>query len=105
VIAGPHDGREGFAMFSWTGKRNDSPHRLEAPTEVISRAKRFAPEALLLSPDGSEMNLLSDDGSVKVAVSSPDECKPGTFDDGSCQMKDLRDARRKSFRTMTVAVP
>jgi hypothetical protein len=105
LIAGPHDGKQGFAIFSWTGDPNDAPQTLVGPTSALDQARGFAPEALLLSPDGSQMNLLSDDGSLKVAVNSPDECQPGTFNDGYCQTKDLRDPRRKSFRTMTVTVP
>jgi hypothetical protein len=105
LIAGPHDGKGGFAMLSWSGQPNDAPRRLDVPTSFMAQTAGFAPEALVLSPEGTEMKLLSDDGSLQVAVTSPEECKPGTFADGYCQLKDLRDDRRKSFRSVTVPVP
>lgn len=87
IVAGPHQAaRESaikppFALFIWNGSEDNRD-----PTEIeVAMPSDFSPEALFVSPDGSTMTLLSDDGDLN-------NCKKA-------------DEAKRSFRALTVAAP
>jgi hypothetical protein len=58
IVAGPVGDVGTFAIYGWTGKRNEKPVLLsQLPSSGL------APEALLAMPSSKEVTLLSDDGS------------------------------------------
>ena len=96
VIAGAFDEDRKFALYRWSGQRNDSPVLLSQ-----LRYGNFSPEALVPFEDSGRLMLLSDDGSLSVKVSGPHECAEGEYrKDGTCQNKYLLDPNRKTFRCM-----
>jgi hypothetical protein len=104
IVAGPHDQRKVFAVYRWSGKPEDPPVMLHADTAAVNQVGTFTPEALIVYPGDGKVQLLSDDGALKVAVNSPSECKPGTFKKGYCEAKHLLDRRRQTFRSMWLSL-
>ncbi len=104
IVAGPHDQRKRFALFRWSGARTDRAKLLPKATAAIGRLWGFTPEALIVYPGKDQVQLLSDDGTLKVKVSSPAECEEGEYQDGECQAKYLLDSRRKTFKSVWVDV-
>lgn len=103
LVAGPADEQRVFALFRWSGDPADRPRFLLDPTAAIARFERFAPEAAFLWPTPAPAwQLLSDDGSLLVRVASPDECLPGSWENGTCEQKALRDARRRGFQSWSL---
>ena len=110
IVAGPHDGEKIFGIFSWSGKPVDRAELLREATTAVNRIAAsdpkapFNPEALVVYAASETVQLLSDDGTVKVRVESPDECEPGEFKDGWCEGKYLLDPAQKTFRSLWVPV-
>jgi len=104
IIAGPYDNRDVFGLYRWSGSSSDSPKLLAGSTMAINQIEHFSPEALIVYPDKDRIQLLSDDGSVKVRVGSPAECREGEYDNGKCEAKHLLDDGRKTFRGVWVGV-
>jgi len=102
IAAGPGDTRKTFALYRWSGRKDDPPELLRQATEQIGRIKDFAPEALIVFPNRKDVQLLSDDGARKVKVASPRECAKGAYEDGWCEAKYLLDASRRTFRSMRI---
>ncbi len=105
IAAGPSDTRKAFALFRWSGAAGEAPQLLARPTAALMGVRDFAPEALVVFPGRSAIQLLSDDGSLAVRVASPAECLPDTYDNGYCEAKYLLDHRRKTFKSVFIAVP
>ena len=104
ILAGPHDEEKLFALYLWSGKEDDQPKLLSESTAAIDPIDKFTPEALIVYPQQDKIQLLSDDGTLKVKVGSPAECQEGTFENGECEAKFLLDDARKTFRSIWVAV-
>lgn len=102
VIAGPHNAQWGFALYRWSGARSDPPQRVKA---VKTALPDFTPEALVAFGNHPRLWLLSDDGSMLVKVSGPQDCLPGEFlGNGTCQNKHLLDPLGKRFRGIWLSV-
>jgi hypothetical protein len=104
IVAGPPDAGGPFAVFRWSGQVTSRPQLVKGPTLAISQIPEFSPEALIVHPGDAKFQMLSDDGSLKVPVLSPEECQKGAFKDGRCEAKYLLDDQRKTFRSLTVTL-
>ncbi|ROZ78805.1 DUF3616 domain-containing protein [Ramlibacter sp. WS9] len=84
IVAGPPADTGDFALFRWSGKAADRP----TPIVGIDFKKygQFRPEALFAVPNTTLVQILSDDGGVKV---------------GSMECKDL-DASKQTFQSITI---
>jgi hypothetical protein len=100
IVAGAHDGQDVFALYRWPGPKGGRPQRLERATRRLQGMGDFTPEAVAVYPHTDRIQVLSDDGTVRVPVRSPAECLPGEFRNGFCQAKHLLDDRRKTFRSL-----
>lgn len=98
VVASPTGEKNRFAIYRWSGKMYSPP---EIVRQIDSERDLFNPEALLTFKDSPKLLLLSDDGNLKIDVSSSSECMPGkSFKDGKCLNKHLKNKGKKSFRGM-----
>jgi hypothetical protein len=104
LVAGPHDGGPGFALFLWSGVSDAPPRLLPRATEQINSIDGFAPEAIVVFPEAERLLLLSDDGSRWQAVDSAADCVEGGFEGGRCRAKDLLDPDRRRFRGLWIDV-
>lgn len=104
IVAGPHNEKKVFAVFRWSGKPEDAPQLLCSATDAVNEGHAFCPEALIVYPEDGRVQTLSDDGSQMVRVNSAAECKKGTFQNGQCEAKNLLDDRRKTFRSILLAI-
>jgi len=96
IVAGRHDGEPGFVLYGWSGRQDEPPRPIR---RLIG--SDFGPEALVPFDGPPRLLLLSDDGTLPVAVSGPAQCVEGKLnDDGTCPNKFLLDSNRKSFRGM-----
>jgi len=102
LVAGAADTTRAFALYQWSGGKDDPPKPLARATERIGRIPDFAPEALIVDPGAKSVRLFSDDGSLKVRVASPAECAEGTYENGWCEAKYLLDPRRRTFRGIRI---
>jgi hypothetical protein len=96
IIAGPHNERPGFALYRWSGEK-------EQPAVLVRKLSfaqsSFSPEALVSFKNSDRFLLLSDDGSLVIKVSSPGECLEGELsEDGTCLNKYLSNQNKKTFR-------
>ncbi len=97
-IAGSHDEANVFALYRWSGNREDPPQLLR---EIV--AADFTPEALMPLRNSDKLLILSDDGSLRVRISHPSECLPGELiDNRTCLNKHLIDPKKKTFRAMYI---
>jgi hypothetical protein len=100
VLAGAAEDRREFALYRWSERREDAP-ALVRP--LGSEMPSFNPEAIVASPGGPRLLLLSDDGTLPVAVARREEClEPDEGPSGTCPNKFLRDGARRSFRGVWV---
>ncbi len=104
ILGGPHDRRRVFGLFKWSGDPDEKPRLIKQSTKLINQIEDFVPEALIVFPDRKEIQLLSDDGALMVKVESPDECEEGSFKNGFCQAKFLRDETKRKFKSITLNV-
>jgi hypothetical protein len=87
IVAGPHgkakdsDVKPPFALFTWSGKEDDTKPRM---VQNVALPGDFSPEAVFAVPGSPNMMLLSDDGS--------DDCKEAA-------------QPQKSFRALTLPRP
>jgi len=96
IIAGPHNEGGGFALYRWSGKPNEQPKLIR---QILSGQPRFTPEALITFETSEKFFLLSDDGSLEIAVSGPAECMKGELlGNGRCPNKFLTNPDKKRFR-------
>ena len=94
IVAGPRDEGPGFALYRWSGEKENPP--------VLVRQLSygdFSPEAIVPFKSSSRLLLLSDDGTLPVKVASAAECVEGELlANGACPNKFLIDANKKFFR-------
>ena len=96
IIAGAYNEGLGFALYRWSGEKDEPPVLVRKLRQDKSSLK---PEALICFKKSDKFLLLSDDGSLAIKVSSPSECEEGELSgDGTCLNKYLTDQNRKSFR-------
>ncbi|MGY4167555.1 DUF3616 domain-containing protein [Bradyrhizobium sp. USDA 4529] len=68
IVAGPYDGKKDFALFRWSGKETG-----EGIEEISAPAMQaLFPEAIFEIPGTGEVQILSDDGTLKLGSG---ECK------------------------------
>jgi len=96
IIAGPHNEGPGFALYRWSGEK-------EQPAVLVRKLSfaqsSFGPEALVCFNNSGKFLLLSDDGSLVIKVSNPGECEEGELGvDGTCLNKYLTNQNKKTFR-------
>lgn len=102
IIAGSYDEDHDFALYRWSGQRDAPPVLV---SELSWDQSKFKPEALVPFADG-RLLLLSDDGSLRIEVSGPEDCLEGEFgDDGTCPNKFLIDPAKKTFRRAWLELP
>ncbi len=96
IIAGPYDEGLEFALYRWSGEKERPP----VPVRKLSQdINNFKPEALICFKNSDIFLLLSDDGSLVIKVSSPEECIKGELSkDGTCLNKYLTNPNKKTFR-------
>lgn len=104
IAAGTADSRDAAAIYHWSGGRSDAPVFMPHATAAVRAVEGFRPEALIVYPNNSAVELLSDDGSLQVEVASPAGCAPGKFLDRQCEQKYLNDDRQKAFRAVRIGV-
>ena len=96
VVAGAFDANPVFALYRWSGKRQEAP---ESARQLIH--SNFGPEALIPFEGPEKLLLLSDDGTLPVRVSGAWECMEGELlANGTCPNKFLLDSNRKTFRAI-----
>jgi hypothetical protein len=98
IAAGPADERAEFALYRWSGERDERPVK---EYTFAQKARAFTPEALIVFGDSPKLLVLSDDGSIVVDVADASECMAGELLDGRrCLNKHLADSRKKTFTGM-----
>lgn len=94
VVAGASDERPEFSLYRWSGERETQPTLVRK-----LGGSNFSPEAIVPYRDASRLLLLSDDGTIPVAVANSAECMKGELRaDGTCPNKFLTDPNKKTFR-------
>jgi len=89
IVAGAYDGSNEFALYWWSGNRQDTPEKLES----INLPVDFRPEAVLFYPNRkNQFQLLSDDGSIVRA------------DGKECKEIDDENHPQKYFRSLWITV-
>ncbi len=104
IVAGAHDEEDVFAVYSWSGKPEETPKALDEATNTLARLPGFSPEAMVAWGGQDHVLLLSDDGADLVRVGSPAECRPDAWDNGFCEAKALLDPGRKTFQALWIAL-
>jgi len=100
LIAGGTDEGGDFALYRWSGDPTDPPTLVQT---IHVDLPSFKPEALVPFATRDDVLILSDDGSIRVAVTGPSDCiDPVEYDadDRTCEQKYLRDQSRKTFRAI-----
>ena len=97
IIAGASKEKGGFALYRWSGQENKQPQLVR---KIKDDGVKFAPEAIIVFDNTDKLLLLSDDGTIEVSVSSPEECKEALTPDGKCLNKFLTNPNKKSFRAI-----
>jgi hypothetical protein len=97
IIAGPQNEEKRFALYRWTGDPEQQPVMVRS--DLGKGCPDFTPEAVVGFGARSDLLILSDDGTRKVEVTGPQDCKPGMLlPDGRCLNKSLVNVDRKTFR-------
>ncbi len=90
IIGGAPDGKKRSRLFLWSGFEQEQPR--VAANVNFKQQKDFNPEALIVYDDHSAVQVLSDDGTLRL-------------DDGAggvCVCKELQDARLKKYRSLWI---
>ena len=98
IIAGEADTGDRFALFRWSGVLAQKP----ALVQDLS-LNDFTPEALVSFAGSERLLVFSDDGTIPVKISGPQECiDEKEYDEatGTCENKYLLDPDRKTFRAV-----
>lgn len=88
LAGGAGGGGEPFDLYRWSGAPADKPVRIEGAAAAFAGIPDFQPEALLVSPAGDRVQVLSDDGEALGSDGKPCE--------------ESRDGKR--FRSLTLVV-
>ncbi|GJD60782.1 DUF3616 domain-containing protein [Methylobacterium frigidaeris] len=78
LAGGAGGGGEPFDLYRWSGDPADRPVRVEGAAAAFAGITDFQPEALLVSPAGDRVQVLSDDGEALGSDGKPcEESKDG----------------------------
>ncbi|MCF4125731.1 DUF3616 domain-containing protein [Methylobacterium sp. SyP6R] len=78
LAGGAGGGGEPFDLYRWSGKPADKPVRVEGAAAAFATIPDFQPEALVVSPAGDRVQVLSDDGEALGSDGKPcEESKDG----------------------------
>ena len=98
IIAGPQNEESDFALYRWSGKKEEQPILVK---KFPTNQNNFTPEALIVFENSGRLLVLSDDGNVVIDISETSDCLKGKIlKDGKCLNKYLSDQNKKSFRGM-----
>jgi hypothetical protein len=98
IVAGAFDGTPDFALYRWSGRKDEQPEFLRR----ISQSN-FGPEALAPFEQSKLLLMLSDDGTLPVSIPDPAQCVQDELNaDGTCPNKFLLDPNKKTFRAILV---
>jgi len=98
IVAGPHDERQTFALYRWSGKEDAPPTLVR---QLAWQDSKFSPEALIPFRNSPRFLLLSDDGALPIRIRDRSECMEDELnDDGTCPNKFLIDPKKKTFRAI-----
>jgi hypothetical protein len=73
LAGGAGGGGEPFDLYRWSGAPADTPVRVEGAAAAFAGIPDFQPEALLVSPAGDRVQVLSDDGEALGSDGKPCE--------------------------------
>lgn len=90
IVAGPAGSGGSFDLFRWSGRAGDEAVPLAGARELLAALPEFRPEALIVDATGRRLQLLSDDGDLRL---------PGA---GRCQ--DADDPAVQGFRSVVLSV-
>lgn len=98
IIAGPRDETSGFALYRWSGKKEEQPVLVNRfPVDQ----NKFTPEALIVFENSDRLLVLSDDGNIVIDIFDASECLKGKIlKGGKCLNKYLSDQNKKHFKGM-----
>ena len=100
IIAGEADEGNEFALYRWSGERENKPELVQ---KLTGEANSFGPEALIPFEESKRLLFLSDDGLLPIKVAGPHECLQGEYrEDGTCKNKFLLDPNKKTFRAFWI---
>jgi len=98
IIAGPKDDKSGFALYQWSGEKEEKPMLVR---KFPKNGEDFSPEALVVFENSGKMLVLSDDGTINIDISDSSQCLKGKMSGkGKCPNKFLADQSKKTFRGM-----
>lgn len=96
IVAGAFDGTPDFALYRWSGLKDDQPEFLRRMSQ-----SSFGPEALAPFDQSELLLMLSDDGTLPVSIPDPAQCVKDELNaDGTCPNKFLLDPAKKTFRAI-----
>jgi len=102
IVAGPPNEAPEFSLYRWSGKKQEQPTLINK--FPLSR-DNFSPEALIVFENSGRFLLLSDDGSIVIAISEPSDCMEGQIlENGNCLNKYLSNQKKKWFRAMWIDI-
>jgi hypothetical protein len=93
IVAGEYNDGHKFILFKWSGNRHDSPEQVQQLTDLCKTTK-FRPEAIIVYPEGKSIQLLSDDGELRVNYAAKKKKERGP------RNKDLKEPEKRSFRSL-----
>jgi len=97
IIAGPKGEKSGFALYQWSGEKEEKPVLLKK----IPKNNNFTAEALIVFENSGKLLVLSDDGTINIDISDSSQCLKGKMSGkGKCPNKFLSDQSKKYFRGM-----
>ncbi len=98
IIAGPNNEEARFALYRWSGKKEEGPVLVKGfPVNL----NNFTPEALIVFGNSGKLLALSDDGSIDITISDSSECLKGKrTKKNKCPNKFLSEQNKKHFRGM-----
>jgi hypothetical protein len=98
IIAGPKDDKSVFALYQWSGEKEEKPVLLK---KFPKSSENFTPEALIVFENSCKLLVLSDDGTINIDISDSSQCLKGKMSGkGKCPNKFLSDQGKKHFRGM-----
>jgi len=98
IVAGPVDSESQFSLYKWSGQKDSAPELLKQ-----TFPPDFTPEALIVFDNKPEMLILSDDGTIEVAIDNPTQCSEGNYiSPGKCLNKNLAAPQKQTFKAIWV---
>jgi hypothetical protein len=91
IVAGPAGSGGSFDLFRWSGRAGDEAVPLAGARDLLASLPEFRPEALIVDATGRRLQILSDDGDVRLPAGG-----------GRCQ--DADDPAVQGFRSVVLSV-